>query len=490
MTEVKDRLRQLPGIDRLLNESGAGELVSQFGREPVRDALRFVLDTARDFIRQGGTAPPIDKLFGAARDVLARQFAPTLRPVINATGVIIHTNLGRAPLSESALEAMLAVGGGYSTLEYQLDSGERGKRDSHIETLITAITGAEAALVVNNNAAAVMLSLAALAKDHDVIISRGQLVEIGGGFRVPEILSRSGAKLVEVGTTNRTRLEDFEDAISPTTALVIRAHASNFKQIGFTEQPPLDALAALAHQHNLYAVDDLGSGALLDTAEFGLDHEPTVQESLRAGFDLVAFSGDKLLGGPQAGIMCGKADLIARLKKHPLARALRIDKLCLAALVATLTHYRMGDAIAHVPVWRMIAMSAEQCRARAEAWAAEVGGDVVAAESAVGGGSLPGETLPTFALSLDVPDADGFVAELRRQPLPVIARIASQRVLLDPRTVLHTQDEDVIRALKAVIVKMHPPEPEPFSTAEADDSDDEQDDSHDPDEYNKDEDDS
>jgi L-seryl-tRNA(Ser) seleniumtransferase len=299
------------------------------------------------------------------------------------------------------------------------------------------------------------------------------LVEIGGGFRVPEILARSGAKLVEVGTTNRTRIEDFEEAIGPATALFMRAHASNFKQIGFTEQPPLDALAALAHQHHLYAVDDLGSGALLDTAEYRLDHEPMVQESLRAGFDLVAFSGDKLLGGPQAGIICGKADLIDRLKIHPLARALRIDKLCLAALAATLTHYRMGDAIAHIPVWRMIAMSAEQCRARAEAWAAEVGGEVVATESAVGGGSLPGETLPSFALSLDVPDSDVFVTELRRQPLPVIARIANQRVLLDPRTVLSAQDDDVIRALKAVIHQMQPPESEPFSTTDTDESDDE-----------------
>ncbi|MCC7208368.1 MAG: L-seryl-tRNA(Sec) selenium transferase, partial [Anaerolineae bacterium] len=287
-------LRQLPAVDRLLHEPDAAPLIASYGRESVRDALRSVLDVARQWIRDGGSLPPYGELLHAAETMLRAQFAPTLRPVINATGVIVHTNLGRAPLSESAQSAMLAVAAGYSTLEYDLESGERGRRDDHAETLLKLVTGAEAALVVNNNAAAVSLMLAALARDKEVVISRGHLVEIGGGFRMPDVMARSGARLVEVGTTNKTRLDDFDEAISPQTAMVLRVHASNFKVVGFTAQPPLPELAALAHKRGVLAFDDLGSGALLDTALFGLSHEPTVQESLAAGVDGVAFSGDKL----------------------------------------------------------------------------------------------------------------------------------------------------------------------------------------------------
>lgn len=442
-------LRQLPAIDRLLHEPEAASLVADYGRDAVRDALRGVLDVARQWIREGGSLPPLGELIHAAQSVLRAQFAPTLRPVINATGVIIHTNLGRAPLSESAQAAILAAAAGYTTLEYDLESGERGRRDEHAETLLKAITGAEAALVVNNNAAAVSLILTALARDKEVIVSRGHLVEIGGGFRMPEVMGRSGARLVEVGTTNKTRLEDFEEAISLQTALLMRVHASNFKQIGFTAQPPLPELAALARRRGVLAVEDLGGGALLDTTLYGLAHEPTVQESLAAGFHLVAFSGDKLLGGPQAGIIAGKADLVAALKKHPMARVVRIDKLCLAGLVATLEHYRKGDAPAHVPVWQMIAMPLDAIASRAENWAARVGGRVIHGQSAVGGGSLPGETLPTALLALDAPDPDGFTARLRRADTPVIARIADGRVLFDPRTVLPGQDEDLIETALA-----------------------------------------
>jgi L-seryl-tRNA(Ser) seleniumtransferase len=449
--DLKAKLRSLPSIDKLLTDSGAADLIMLYGRDAVRDALRIVLEAAREWIRQGGTPPQVAEFFHSAAEVLGKTYQPTLRPVINATGVIIHTNLGRAPLSEAAQAAMVAVAGGYSTLEYDLEPGTRGKRDMHIEALVKAITGAEAALVVNNNAAAVILLLSALAQGKEVIISRGQLVEIGGGFRVPEIMTRSGATLVEVGTTNRTNRDDFEEAITPQTALLMRAHASNFKQIGFTEQPELRDLTEIAHKHGLYAVDDLGSGALLDTAAYGLDHEPTVQESIHAGIDLVAFSGDKLLGGPQAGIIVGKAELVKKLKKHPLARAMRIDKLCLAALTATLSHYRMGNALTEIPVWRMIATPVDDLRARAEAWAAEVGGEVIAEQSTVGGGSLPGATLPTAALALTVPNADAFAASLRRQPFPVIARIVDGRVILDPRTVLPTQHAEVVRALKAAL---------------------------------------
>src|SRR5581483_1635519 len=449
--QTENPLRQLPSVDRLLNDMGAGDLLTSYGHEAVRDALRVALDAARQWIRQGGNAPGVDELLAAAGSLLRVRQTPSLRPVINATGVILHTNLGRAPLCESAQQAMLAVAAGYSTLEYELEAGERGKRESHIESLITAITGAEAATVVNNNAAAVLLILTALAQHREVVISRGQLVEIGGGFRIPDVLAQSGARLVEVGTTNRTRLDDFAQAIGPQTALLMRAHASNFKQIGFVEQPSLRELTALAHGRGLHAVEDLGSGALLDTAAYGLDHEPMPQESVRAGIDLVAFSGDKLLGGPQAGIIAGRGELVERLKRHPLARAVRIDKLNLAALVATLDHYRRGDAVEHVPVWQMIALHPEAIRARAESWAMQIGGDVTTSESTIGGGSLPGETLPTFVLALDVPRPDEFAAQLRRQANPVIARIVHRRVLLDPRTVLPGQDNALLQSVSAAL---------------------------------------
>jgi L-seryl-tRNA(Ser) seleniumtransferase len=457
MTNINANLRLLPSIDKLLNEASAADLITHYGRDSVRDSLRIVLDAAREWIRHGGTPPESGELLSNTADLLSKTYQPSLRPVINATGVIIHTNLGRAPLSEAAQEAMIAVASGYSTLEYQLEAGVRGKRDTHAEVLVKEVTGAEAALVVNNNAAALILILTTLASDREVIISRGQLIEIGGGFRLPDIMRRSGAKLVEVGTTNRTYLDDFTDAITPQTALLMRTHASNFKQSGFTHQPDVKELANLAHKHGLFTLDDLGSGALIDTAEYGLEHEPTVQESIRAGVDLVAFSGDKLLGGPQAGIIAGKAILVDKLKMNPLARAVRLDKLCLAALVATLTHYRTGNAITHIPVLRMIAMTAEQCRVRAEAWATELSSDqigieVVAAQSTVGGGSLPGAELPSFALALTPSDPDAFAARLRQQALPIIARIADQRVLLDPRTVLPNQDTDIVRTLKSLLV--------------------------------------
>jgi L-seryl-tRNA(Ser) seleniumtransferase len=444
-------LRHLPSVDRLLKDQAAADLIVGFGRDATRDALRVALDAARQWIHQGGVAPLPGELIAAATTLLRSRQIPSPRPVINATGVILHTNLGRAPLAESAQQAILAVAAGYSALEYELEEGKRGKRDNHVETIITAITKAEAALVVNNNASAVLLILAALAQDREVVISRGQLIDIGGGFRMPDVMANSGAKLVEVGATNSTRLDDFAQAITPQTAILMRVYASNFKQIGFTEQPDLRDLAALAHERGLIAVDDLGSGALLDTAPYGLDHEPTVQETLRAGFDLVAFSGDKLLGGPQAGIIVGRAALIEQLKRHPLARALRIDKLCLVALTATLDHYRRGDAPAHIPVWQMIALEPESIRARAEAWATQVGGEVIRSESTVGGGSLPGETLPTYVLALNVPQPDDLAARLRNAPTPIIARIARERVLLDPRTVLPSQDPEVIRALELVL---------------------------------------
>lgn len=446
------KLRGLPSVDRLL--AGADALIARYGRDAVTDALRDEVNAARAALIDGSDADTVpDALLARAADALAALYAPTLRPVINATGVIIHTNLGRAPLSDAALQAMFDAAQGYSTLEFDLENGKRGSRTVHAEALIRQVTGAEAALVVNNNAAATVLMLAALAQGRQVIVSRGQLVEIGGGFRVPDIMRQSGAALVEVGTTNRTRARDYEAAVTAETAMLLRVHSSNFKQIGFTEETPLAEMQAIAARHGIVLADDLGSGALIDTALYGLDHEPTVQESLAAGVDVVAFSGDKLLGGPQAGILAGKRAIIDVLKRHPLARAIRADKLCLAALTATLEHYRTGDALEKVPVWRMIASPLDALRETAVHWRdslpAHVKAAVIDGESTVGGGSLPGATLPTALLALDKPAPDAFMARLRALPTPVIARILNDRVVFDPRTVFPHQHAALLESIIA-----------------------------------------
>jgi L-seryl-tRNA(Ser) seleniumtransferase len=440
-------LRDLPSIDTLLQSGEA--LIAQHGRDQTLFALRHVVEEARQAVVGGAAVPEATVLVAQAADMLNREARPTLRPVVNATGVIIHTNLGRAPLSDAALAAVGAMSG-YSTLEYDLEPGVRGKRDRHIERLLTQVTGAEAGMVVNNNASGVLLALSALAHDREAIISRGQLVEIGGSFRVPDVMAQSGARMVEVGTTNRTHLRDYAHAITEQTAVIMRVHPSNYRVVGFTTIPALRELTELARQHTLIVLDDIGSGALLDTAQFGLAHEPTPQESLTDGADLVLFSGDKLLGGPQAGIIVGHAELITLLKQHPLARAIRADKLALAALSATLDHYRRGDALEQVPVWRMISLTLDAIRTRAELWAAEVGGEVIASESTVGGGSLPGETLPTWVLAPDVAQPNAAAALLRAHDPPVITRVAQDRLLLDPRTVLPGQDEIVLAALRTL----------------------------------------
>ncbi len=444
--QTNNRLRALPSVDVLMNR--AAGLTAAYGYPAALAAMRAVLEGLRERIRAGeDLTPEAADILALAADHLEQRFQPTLRPVINATGIIIHTNLGRAPLSTAAQQAVQTAAALYNTLEFDLETGGRGSRLVHADLLLQEVTGAEAALAVNNNAAALVLALSALAPGREVVISRGQLVEIGGGFRVPDVMAQSGALLREVGTTNRTRAADYERAVTPETAALLRAHASNFKQLGFVESVPLPELAEIAHRHGLILIDDLGSGALLDTAAYGLEHEPTVQESVRAGADLVCFSGDKLLGGPQAGILVGRRDLIDRLKRHPLARAIRADKLCLAGLSATLEHYRKGEAAQTVPIWQMIARPLDDIRQTAEKWAAQVGGEVIAGESAVGGGSLPGETLPTALLALDVPQPDAFMERLRAANPPVIARIAGGRVLFDPRTVLPGQDQDLMRIL-------------------------------------------
>ena len=435
-------LRSLPSVDQLLQACDG--LISAYGRPLVLTAIRTVLDEIRSDVRAGGTAPSNERILVRAESHLIAWTKPTLQPVINATGVILHTNLGRAPLSGASIRAMEEVSRGYSSLEFDLDIGKRGSRLLHAETLLQKLTGAEAALVVNNCASAVLLVLAALASRKRVIIPRSQLVEIGGGFRIPDVMKQSGAKLVEIGTTNKVRLDDYEEALAssvPVSALVMRAHRSNFKMIGFTEEPELKEIVDTAHKYNIIFVDDLGSGALLDTAKYGMEHEPMVQESLAAGADVVMFSGDKLLGGPQAGIIVGKAELIAKIKKHPLARAVRADKTCLAALTATLLHYLKDEAEREIPIWRMISMPPDAVKGRAEHWQRELGcGELVPSESTVGGGSLPGESFPTWLLSLKVKSPDKFLAKLRKADPPVIARTENDKVLLDPRTVLVEQE--------------------------------------------------
>jgi L-seryl-tRNA(Ser) seleniumtransferase len=420
------RLRDLPSVDALTR--GLDDPLAT-------DIARSLLDHAREQIR-AGTDP--GDLHGRLRDALSAARAPRLRRVINATGVIVHTNLGRAPLAKAALERVREVAHGYSNLEYDLGAGRRGSRQAHIGEILERLTGAEAALVVNNNAAAVLLALAALAEGREVIISRGELIEIGDGFRIPDVLERSGARLREVGTTNRTRVGDYEAAIGPDTALLLRVHQSNFRVVGFTEQPPLSELAQVAHDHDLPLVDDLGSGALVD-----LGDEPTAAASLAAGADLVCFSGDKLLGGPQAGIVAGRADLVERLQRHPLQRALRAGKLTLAALEGTLT--LALDAPHEIPALHMLREPADSVRNRAERLAAAVGGAVEETVARAGGGSLPLAELPSYACAIE----EELAEPLRLGDPPVVGILRDGRLLLDCRTLTDAELEEVAAAVAA-----------------------------------------
>jgi L-seryl-tRNA(Ser) seleniumtransferase len=451
---VDNPLRSLPAVDQLLRLPTVTGWIKDYGRPLVLETLRATLDEARGGYAQAESMPGEAELLERVEGQLLAWTAPTLLPVINASGVILHTNLGRAPLSAAALQAVKSVSLGYSNLEYDLDKGGRGSRLTHAEALLRRLCGAEAALVVTNNAAAVLLALTVLARRRAVVIARSQLVEIGGGFRVPDVMKQSGARLLEVGATNRVHLSDYEEALEQKPALFLRAHRSNFRISGFTSEPGLDEIATLAKAAGISLVDDLGSGALLDTSRFGLGHEPTVQESVSAGADLVCFSGDKLLGGPQAGIIVGRAALVDRLKKHPLARAVRADKLCLAALSATLLHYLKDEAEREIPIWRMIAAPLADIERRAQAWAAFLGqGQVLPGESTVGGGSLPGDTLPTRLLALDVSGSNRILRRLRQAKIPVIARTQDERIVLDPRTVLENQEEMLLAELREVLTE-------------------------------------
>jgi L-seryl-tRNA(Ser) seleniumtransferase len=447
---VTSPFRSLPAVDALVRDVERRLNGDALPHELLVALARATLDQTRRSVGAGGGAPSLETL---AETVVARARAaarPSLRPLINATGVILQTNLGRAPLSEAALAAMRAVGQGYSNLEYDLEAGARGSRYTHLAALLARLTGAEAALAVNNNAAAIYLALTALASGREVIVSRGQAVEIGGGFRIPDVLRQSGATLVEVGTTNRTYAADFAAAITERTALLLRVHTSNFQLTGFVHETPLAEMVAVGRGRGVAVLDDLGSGTLLPTAPHGLAPEPMVQESVAAGADLVTFSGDKLLGGPQAGLIVGRAELVERLRRHPLARALRVDKTTIAGLEATLLAYLRGRAHEEIPVWRMISAQPEGLRARAEWIAASLRAEVVGCASAVGGGSLPGQTLPSYAVAVDVADPEALARALRRGEPAVVARIAEGRLLLDVRTVLPEQDEWLVTALRRV----------------------------------------
>ena len=443
-------LRDIPSVDQILHNPLTEQLLGSYGHAWTVSAIRQLQDDLRQTLPNLTEMPSDEKLINSLETILKKQSQPSLRTVINATGVLLHTNLGRAPLSHAALAAVESVASGYSTLEYDLIKGKRGKRDVHASDLLARLTSGESALVVNNNAAAVLLALSALAKGKKVAISRSELVEIGGGFRIPDVMKQSGAKLLEVGTTNRVRLSDFEQAIAEGASMLLVAHQSNFKIIGFTEDPALEDLAKLAHQHNLPLMVDLGSGAFLDTAKYGLAHEPTVQEVLAKGADLVCFSGDKLLGGPQAGILVGHGDLLAKIRCHPLYRAIRADKLCLAALSATLEQYMKGKAELEIPLYMMLSRSLEdltkqvhRCIDRLQT------GSALEGFSTVGGGSLPGETLPTCLLALKVKSPAKLAALLREADPPIITRVQDDLLLIDPRTVLPWQEENLLKGLKS-----------------------------------------
>ncbi len=449
--------RRLPSIDKLVSEERIRRLEEDYPHALLVELMRQHLQHVRLSIAAGNPCPSFGEIVESICAQVQTLGNTSLRPVINATGVIIHTNLGRAPLSKETIATMNAVANGYCNLEFDLDSGMRGSRNTHIEQVLCQLTGAEAALVVNNNASAVLLALSALTKRKEVIVSRGQAVQIGGGFRIPDVMRQSGAKLIEVGTTNCTYITDYEEAISPRTAALMRVHSSNFKLMGFTHLVTLEELVRLGNHYDLSVFDDIGSGCFLDTTRFGLDPEPMVQQSISIGAGLVFSSGDKLMGGPQAGIIVGKKQLVDRLKKHPLARAVRIDKIGLAGLVTTLIHYVKDEAVNKIPVWRMISAPLETIDQRARLWAQSLRGlaRVVEGETMIGGGSLPGGTLPTRLVAVGGEGkrkhqniAQVLSQRLRCQEIPVVGRVSGNILLLDPRSVLPEEDKIVLKSLQ------------------------------------------
>jgi len=473
VTDKKDLLRQLPSVDEVLRSPRIAELEERYPHHLLVDSVREAIDRRREEIVAGritGKAEkgPVDsEIIIAAAAILEDLFRPRLVPLVNATGIIIHTNLGRSILSEAALERVRRIGGSYSNLEFNLATGKRGSRHDHVERLMTRLTGAEAAMVVNNNAAAVLLSLAALAKRKETIVSRGELVEIGGSFRIPDIMRESGSKLVEVGTTNKTYAADYSGAITPKTGMLLKVHSSNFRILGFTAAPTLEELVALGDEHGIPVVEDQGSGVLIDLSPFGLPKEPTVQESLSAGAALVTCSGDKLFGGPQAGLIFGRAEYVAKLKKHPLARALRIDKMTLAAMEATLAAYLdPARLIAENPTIRMLTSPKEAFSERAGKLAGKLAAELgekadVAVEEDVaraGGGSLPLADIPTLVVTVK-PKAcgpDRLERALRASDPPIICRIKEDKLVFDMRTIQPGEEDLILQAISSIRGANHP----------------------------------
>ncbi len=453
--QANSALRHLPAVEKLLESLELAPEIARYSRPLVTQATRHVLAGLRDKIREGNKTPALTDVISLIKEHLGGEWPGFMSPVINGTGVILHTNLGRAPLSKKALETASALGGGYFNLETDLEGGGRGTRALELRRLLAVLTGAEDAVAVNNNAAAVLLVLVALAHGKEAIVSRGELVQIGGGFRVPEIMEQSGVTLREVGATNQTSLRDYEKAVSDKTALILKVHPSNFVQKGFVSEVSISELSNLARKRNLPLVYDLGSGAMLDTAEFGLEHEPTVQESLRDGADIVCFSGDKLLGGPQAGIVAGKRKLIQSLLNHPLMRVIRLDKLSAVALEATVKSYLDRTAVSDISVWRMMSAALPGLQARARAVvrklkAAGISAQAIKGAGMVGGGTLPEQSLPTALVSI-APEGsvEAFSRWLRLSQPPLITRVENDLILIDMRTVFPEQDSLLLSAIVA-----------------------------------------
>jgi L-seryl-tRNA(Ser) seleniumtransferase len=463
MADTPSLLRRLPRVDDILAHPRLAALLDGAPRSLARQSAREAIEEARSRLREGGEAPPPDAGVIAARaaDLLHRKLLPSLRRSVNATGIVLHTGLGRAPLSRPAADALAQVAAGYSNLQADLESGQRMHRETHVRSLLRKITGAEAALVVNNNAAATVLFLNTLAAGREVIVSRGEMVEIGGAFRLPDIIALSGCRLVEVGCTNRTHLADYEKAITPDTALILSVHQSNYRIQGFASQVPVADLVPLAHARGLPCVHDLGSGALVDLRRYGLPPEPSVPESLAAGVDAVLFSGDKLLGGPQCGLILGADEPLSRMRRNPFYRAFRVGKLTLAALESTLRLFLDLDSLPERHrVMSLLLYPADAIRVRAEALARAaqqtcgswLAAEVQECESEVGGGSLAGHSLPTFVVALRptaIPSAE-LARRLRSSDTPVFTRVHEGLVLLDPRTVLPEEDELILSALQAI----------------------------------------
>jgi L-seryl-tRNA(Ser) seleniumtransferase len=441
---VSVRRWQLPAVQRILEEAAVERYEPVVGRSNVKHAVEMILDRAR----ASETEPAYDAIVASVVERLDELAAQALAPVINATGIIVHTNLGRAPLAPEALDAVAQIARGYSNLEYDLEAGERGSRYARVVDILNDIVSAEDSLVVNNCAAAVLLVLDTFAKGREVVVARNQLVEIGGGFRIPEVLERSGATLVEAGTTNRVYIQDFERALSPRTALLLRTHPSNYRIEGFTHDADARKLVELGRRAGIVVVEDLGSGALVDLAEYGAEHERTVHDALADGVGLVTFSCDKLLGGPQAGVIAGRANLIARLRNNPLLRALRVDKMTLAALAATLKVYREGSARERIPIYRMLAAGIDELRRRAAAYLVAVpGAATIESVAYIGGGALPRARVASIAVAITTEKPDILAARLRHGTPPIVARIDDGCVLLDLRTIAPSEDKVVIAAL-------------------------------------------